>query len=183
MHQPLYVLVYPSPLFAAHWSFWLPYIDSNRLELNTGDRIHVTGDRFNGFSYEYIPNYNISEDDRHPNAFPIGLVPEAHLSRVGEDGNVVSAGESQEYTEKIPLNAFDKACKQVPAPGPSLNKVNITDSSQASITIPKRTEVKDCQWWIKQTTSHLVRVGLLLPLDERRKGESPILRVENLPRH
>src|SRR6187551_3436105 len=42
--RTLYVLVYPSPLFAAHWSFWLPYLDISGREARVGDRIHATGD-------------------------------------------------------------------------------------------------------------------------------------------
>jgi len=71
MNRPLYVLVYPSRLFAAHWSFWTPYPDASGQESDIGDRIHVTGDRLNGFQYEYVQNYNVREDKRKPISFPI----------------------------------------------------------------------------------------------------------------
>ena len=50
-YRTLHVLVYPSPLFAAHWSFWLPYPDTDApgRDSDMGDRIHATGDRLNGF--------------------------------------------------------------------------------------------------------------------------------------
>ncbi|KAI0096830.1 hypothetical protein F4776DRAFT_556960 [Hypoxylon sp. NC0597] len=183
MQRPLYVLVYPSRLFAAHWSFWLPYLDAHNQQLNTGDRIHVTGDRLDGFLYEYIRNYDVSEDDRHPNAFPIGLVSEAHLSEPSKDGNINPGGEARRDPEDVAINAFDKACREVPAPGPSLNKVNRTEAGRATGPPPKRAEVKDCQWWIKEATSHLVQTAILLPLDEGNEGETPVLRVASLPRH
>ncbi|OTA86895.1 hypothetical protein M434DRAFT_399699 [Hypoxylon sp. CO27-5] len=182
IHRPLYVLVYPSRLFAAHWSFWLPYFDARNQQLKTGDRIHVTGDRLNGFLYEYIRNYDVSEDDRHPNAFPIGLVSEAHLSEPSKDGNI-NSDEGQKGSDNIAINAFDKACREIPAPGPSLNKVNRTEPGKATGPPPKKAEVKDCQWWIKEATSHLVQTGILLPLDGGNEGETPILKVDNLPRH
>ena len=65
-YTTLYVHVYPSPLFAAHWSFFLP---RQNPKSEIGDRIHVTGDRLNGFEYEYIRDYNPKEDSRRPNAF------------------------------------------------------------------------------------------------------------------
>lgn len=33
-------LVYPSRLFAAHWCFWLPHLDTSGVESDTGDRLH-----------------------------------------------------------------------------------------------------------------------------------------------
>ncbi|KAI1483247.1 hypothetical protein F4774DRAFT_156740 [Daldinia eschscholtzii] len=182
MHRTLYVLVYPSHLFAAHWSFWLPYTDDNNRQLNTGDRIHVTGDRLNGFQYEYIRNYDVCEDDRNPNAFPIGLVPETHLIQANKDKTAVSSDKGPRDSENITLNSFDEACKKVPAPGPSLNKVNRGADKTIGIP-PKRAEVRDCQWWIKEATSCLIQAGILLPLDERREKDTPTLRVNKLPQH
>ncbi|KAI1662424.1 hypothetical protein F4813DRAFT_107929 [Daldinia decipiens] len=181
MPRIIYVLVYPSRLFAAHWSFWLPYVDTNQ-QSNIGDRIHVTGDRLNGFQYEYIRNYNVCEDDRNPNAFPIGLVSETHMDLANKDGTVTSSEEDPREAENAVFNAFDAACREVPAPGPSLNKVN-RDTDRAAEVPPKRMRVKDCQWWIKEATSHLVQIGIMLPLDERHEGETPILRVSSLPQH
>ncbi|KAI0853604.1 hypothetical protein F5Y00DRAFT_105111 [Daldinia vernicosa] len=182
MLRTIYVLVYPSRLFAAHWSFWLPYVDTDNQQSNIGDRIHVTGDRLNGFQYEYIRNYNVCEDDRNPNAFPIGLVSETHLSLPNKDGTVTLSEEKDQRDVENVVNAFDAACREVPAPGPSLNKVN-RDADNATGVLPKRTEVKDCQWWVKEATSHLVQTGIMLPLDEKHEEETPILRVNKLPRH
>ncbi|KAI2626514.1 hypothetical protein GGR54DRAFT_653356 [Hypoxylon sp. NC1633] len=155
MDRTLHVLVYPSRLFAAHWSFWLPYIEGNNVQSHIGDRIHVTGDRLNGFQYEYIRNYNVREDDRRPNAFPIGLVSETHLSRASKDENVTTTEDGQGDEENIALNSFDEACREVPAPGPSLNKVDRADVGKATGAPPKKAEAKDCQWWIKEAASHL----------------------------
>ncbi|KAI1771436.1 hypothetical protein F4818DRAFT_204278 [Hypoxylon cercidicola] len=183
MHRTLYVLVYPSRLFAAHWSFWIPYVDAGNQPLDIGDRIHATGDRLNGFQYEYICNYNVREDDRHPNVFPIGLVLDIHLSRSGKNENVIPSENGRSDTENLAFNAFDEACRDVPAPEPSLNKVDRTDVSKATGAPLKRAKVKDCQWWIKEVTSHLVEIGILLPLDTGHNGETPILRVDSLPQH
>ncbi|KAI4859959.1 hypothetical protein F4820DRAFT_130952 [Hypoxylon rubiginosum] len=183
MDRTLYVLVYPSRLFAAHWSFWLPYVDARTRALNTGDRIHVTGDRLSGFQYEYIRNYNVREDERHPNAFPIGLVSEAHLREATNDENITSGELDQKDAESVALNAFDEACREVPAPEPSLNKVNRANVGNTTGAPPKRTQAKDCQWWIREAASYLMKTGILLPLNEGHDGETPTSRVDGLPRH
>ncbi|KAK3945944.1 hypothetical protein QBC46DRAFT_370386 [Diplogelasinospora grovesii] len=182
MHQPLYVLVYPSRLFAAHWSFWIPYLDASGQESDTGDRIHVTGDRLNGFKYEYVRDYNVREDERKPNSFAIGLLSTASVSEETERDHYtidVAAGENDAF------NPFDRACREVQAPGPSLNKVNMTtDAGKATGPPLRKTEVKDCQWWIKQAVAHLVEADMLLPLDSKGHGaRAPVERVEELPRH
>lgn len=152
--------------------------------MTTGDRVHVTGDRLGGFQYEYISNYNVREDDRHPNAFAIGLVSETHLSKSNKDESVTTCEDSpKKFDENVALNAFDAACREVPAPGPSLNKVSGGGVGKATGAPPKRAEVKDCQWWIKEAATHLVEAGILLPLDEGHECETPISRVDSLPRH
>lgn len=180
MYQILYVLVYPSRPFAAHWSFWLPHLDQNDQESIIGDRIHITGDRFNGFEYEYVRDYNVREDSKKPTAHPVGSILASHLSGTGVDRNSTSGGIPKTYSENNYLNLFDETCREVPPPGPSLNK--ITDISKTAAP-PRRTEVKDCQWWIKQAVYHLVETGILLRLDQGLQAEDPIATVDSLPRH
>lgn len=145
MYRTVYVLVYPSRLFSAHWSFWLPYTDSGDQQSNTGDRIHVTGDRLNGFQYEYDHNYDIREDDRNPNAFPIGLVLATHLSKAHQGEILNPDEEDQKDKGDVAFNALDEACREVPAPGPGLNKVSKTSDDKGTGGPPKRSEVRDCQ--------------------------------------
>ncbi|KAL2214140.1 hypothetical protein CC79DRAFT_114311 [Sarocladium strictum] len=168
-YTTLYVHVYPSPLFAAHWSFFLPRED---LKSEIGDRIHVTGDGLNGFEYEYVRDYDPKEDARRPNAFPIGRVMMTAMQRL-IGGQVVDEADDR--------SMFDRICRQVPAPGPSLNSASASTGNGA----PKRREVRDCQWWIKQATIHLVNEGILLPLDQSdaHPAESPLTRVDALPKH
>ena len=105
--QTLYVLVPPSPFFAAHWSLFLPglppHISSQRTststitgssitgsrheESNIGTRIHVAGDRLHGFGLEIVRQYNINHDSSLARSssgsssrrFPIGVVREEYL--------------------------------------------------------------------------------------------------------
>lgn len=175
MQHVLYILIYPSRPFAAHWSFWIPYLNTSGEEADTGDRIHVTGDRLNGFQYEYVRDYNVREDERKPARFAIGLLFTASVSG-GASGNRDTGG----LTADNAINPFDGACREVEAPGPSLNKVITTEAGRTNVPPPKKTEVRDCQWWVKQAVAHLVERGMLSPLDE---GGTPGGRVEGLPRH
>jgi len=168
MPPTLYVLVYPSRLFAAHWSLWLPYSNADGQESDIGDRIHVTGDRLNGFQYEYLREYNVREDDRKPKSFAIGLLSPTALSDTAEINAV---------------NLFDKACQEVKAPGPSLNNVTTGERNRANDQPPKRVEAKDCQWWVKKAVAHLLGRGLLLPLGGGPESVSPAETVEELPLH
>lgn len=179
MHMRLYVLVYPSRLFAAHWSFWIPYLNVNGEEAETGDRIHVTGDRLNGFRYEYLQGYNARDDDRKPQAFAVGLLSEESVSDEARANSHDTAGAMHDDA----VNPFDRACREVDAPGPSLNKVAAADARFVTGPPPRKTEVKDCQWWIKQTVAHLVAVGMLLPLGEKHGAGRPEEMVQGLPRH
>lgn len=59
----LYILIPPCPLFAAHWSLFIhdPLNTDTRTESDQGRRIHVSGDRLNGFHLEIIRNYNVRQ--------------------------------------------------------------------------------------------------------------------------
>lgn len=178
--QTLYVLVYPSPLFAAHWSLWLPHSGASGEASDVGDRIHATGDRLNGFQYEYLQDYNAKEDSRRPKSFAIGHVSGSitHTSRDVIAEGVVDSGSG---TDQAALNPFDQACRKVPVPGPNLNRVA---PGSATGPAPKKLEVKDCQWWIKQVVAHLVEAGILFPLKgEGSRAVTPDERIEMLPKH
>jgi uncharacterized protein DUF6540 len=86
-------------------------------------------------------------------------------------GSDVSGEVFKQHEDSAILNAFDRACRQVLPPGPSLNRV----AQGGTLTsAPKKLEVKDCQWWIEQAVAHLVEIGMLLPLgDGGHETETP----------
>lgn len=180
MNPPLYVLVYPSRLFATHWSFWIPYPDASGQESDIGDHIHVTGDRLNGFQYEYVQNYNVREDERKPNSSPIGSLSTASVSEEMEGGRCISGGAAEKPDV---VNPFDRVCREVKPPDPSLNKVIKTAAGRGAGVPLTKTEAKDCQWWIKRAVAHLVETGMLSSLDVRHEAGNPNEIVEGLPRN
>jgi hypothetical protein len=143
-------------------------------EREVGDRIHATGDRLHGFEYEYDRDYDLADDDRYPISFPIGRVLAQHLS---------ANNNNADCSDPCPLNDIDAACRKVPAPGPSLNKVTQIDKNHDVSGRPARPLSKDCQWWIEEVVQCLVSVGLLLPLDSQDDAASIVAKVKQLPRH
>lgn len=198
----LYVLVPPSPLFAAHWSFFLPdTLPYNRIshrheESNTGRRIHVAGDRLNGFQLEMIREYNIRKHRSvGTRRFAIGLVSPHHLHPVqdgaGESGHSGTGNqegghrkdedESGGYVDNTPFDEFERICTEIDAPGPSLDSV-----SRGGEVRTKKVEARDCQWWIRKVVEIMTSRDMLQSLpgnahDEQ--GISPNHAVATLPCH
>lgn len=187
---PLYVVVPPSPLFAAHWSLFIP--DSSLHSLGarvgalptTGRRIHVSGDRLNGFSLEIIRAYDVRKHRSvGSRQYPIGLIvgdclrEDAHTSGGEEQHQEKDEDDGGGYIDNQPRDAFEDACVQVEAPGPSLNK--------ASNGVRQKVEVRDCQWWIAKVVEALVEKGILGPLlsEDGPEQQSPVARVARLPRN
>lgn len=191
----LYVLIPPSPLFAAHWSFFIPDASSfdtasKRLEEpRTGRRIHVSGDRLNGFNLEIVRGYDLTKH-RSVRRFPIAIVASVGLesqspSSQNEDSSIFPQKDEDEgggYIDNHPIDGFERACVETPAPGPSLNRVS--DSAGGSGKRMKA-EVRDCQWWVRQVVGAMYGSGILsaLPSDPGDAGKSPSQLVATLPVH
>lgn len=174
--QPIvYVLVPPSPLFAAHWSLFIPDIlgASTRgiLESDMGRRMHVSGDRLNGFKLEIIRGYNIRQHRSvGSRRFAIGRVSTLHSSQPDASDARASTTEFSETKDEdegggtvdnVPRDAFEEVCVSVEAPGPSLNSAGSLPPGRV-----KKAEVKDCQWWVKAVVKELVVRGILAELAE-----------------
>jgi hypothetical protein len=63
MSRPIYLVVYHSPLFAAHWALWIPYYTPDS-DQRLRKIIHVQGSASEGFVHEFKRNYDIIEDNR-----------------------------------------------------------------------------------------------------------------------
>lgn len=184
---PVYVLVPPSRLFAAHWSFFIP--DSQ--DTTRGRRIHVTGDRLNGFRLEIIREYDASLDrslapDRR---FPIGVVFSCSNSDFEEPVNKPELIQKDDdegggYVDNRATDEFERICMEVNAPGPSLNSVASAQPGRPAGGRPN-VAVMDCQWWVRQVVHLLCSSGILLALPDSHGTErgSPTTLVASLPVH
>jgi hypothetical protein len=68
--QPLQLIVYPSPLFAAHWALFLPSASDPKL----GTRIHADGSPAIGFEVLIEEDYDLKECTQSWNVFELGTV-------------------------------------------------------------------------------------------------------------
>lgn len=70
MPRTVYLIVYNSPLFPAHWALWIPRASPP----NLGKLIHATGDARNGFTIAFERNYDINGTTRAYQIIPLAQV-------------------------------------------------------------------------------------------------------------
>jgi hypothetical protein len=200
----LYVVIPPSPLFAAHWSFFVPdpsppseNAHVRMRESRVGRRIHVTGDRLNGFELEIIRSYDVSKHrsvgaDRQICIGRLVLpgAPNKHADRATVDSKPSSAATKKHkdeedgggFLDNTPQDDFERLCLEIDAPGPSLNRVGASASEIS--TQPgkrKKPEVRDCQWWIGEVMRAMIERGMLVRGDGDER--EPIDWIAALPKH
>lgn len=182
-YRTLYLLIYPSRPFAAHWSLFLPYKSpSSPSSTKIGKRIHATGDRLNGFTLEIVRNYDRAADLRTPSLHSVGRVLSSHVSDYDED-DVYGGKRKEETVDYIPRNELEAACLAIKAPGPSMNRVGAGNKGgQTNGAPPKKNEVRDCQWWVRECVGSLCEKGMLLA-EEDNDFETPMSVVSALPKH
>lgn len=119
--RPVYLIVYNSPLFAAHWSLFIPQLGSDTL----GKLIHVTGDVREGFQHQFKRNYDLSETTHGYQRIALPSVAANHIVDV--------RGNGQRSSDTTPHDDLERIALEVPAPGPSLRSatagVSAFDSS------------------------------------------------------
>ena len=113
-YRPLYLMVFRSALFKAHWSFWAPALDDGAQKV--GQRVHVTGNVRNGFQLEFVRNYDLTETSGYPTIIEIGAMRTEILQDTPLD--------RREFREDTPRDRFEFIAQSIPAPSGSLNKVN-----------------------------------------------------------
>ncbi len=107
--RPASLVIYHSPLFAAHWSLWIPSENDSDL----GKIIHVHGSVAEGFEHEFKRNYRLSEDSRTNSIRLLGTV---------SGSSIVDPEDETYYTDVIPLDIMEETALRVEAPGPSLRQ-------------------------------------------------------------
>lgn len=197
----LYVLIPPSPLFVAHWSLFVPdRVTSNgtgsqqNKGRGIGRRIHVAGDRLNGFRLEIVRQYDVEKHERvGKRRFAIGTVSDEALAPLMKgDPALQDQIESYQHKEEEegggyidirPIDRLESAILEIEAPGPSLTSIS---NSEASNGRRVKGEVRDCQWWVKQVVLHLLQRGMIhqyTSTDCNKVLSSPLEVLESLPKH
>ncbi|KAF2654409.1 hypothetical protein K491DRAFT_471379 [Lophiostoma macrostomum CBS 122681] len=79
--QPLQLIIYHSPLFAAHWALFLPTPSCPK----TGKRIHADGSPLTGFEVLFEPFYDLRECSQSYQIIELGQVKEEDVERVASE--------------------------------------------------------------------------------------------------
>lgn len=190
----LYVVVPPSPLFAAHWSFFLPEaVEPESQDKHSSPtksrRIHASGDRLHGFELEIVRGYEVS---KHRSVGlrrnPVGLIRTCHLQQHPPNINPQAGHQAKDedegggYVHHTATDDFEQVCTEVEAPGPSLRNASGAVGADGRV---QKVEVRDCQWWVREVEKLLVGRGMLNPLPMRtgRETTTPTEMVDKLPVH
>ncbi|MCJ1254761.1 hypothetical protein MMC24_002577 [Lignoscripta atroalba] len=104
----VYILVFNSPLFPAHWCFWIPHADNT----DVGKRIHASGDASNGFTIVFERNYDLRNTERRHQVVPLAQVLDHYVVDVKGNGSPSTDNTAYDYLEQVALS--------VPAPAGSL---------------------------------------------------------------
>lgn len=143
MSFSVYILVYTSRLFPAHWALWIP----SRRDPAIGKRVHATGDARVGFEVEFDRNYNIEQTSRQHQLVHLAQVQDTFIS----DASCISGPLS---SERQPCDKIEEVALSLPPPGPSL----VASSSDKP---RRRVPIKNCQTWLKDLVEMLVEEGVM----------------------
>lgn len=189
----LYVVVPPSPLFAAHWSFVLPDpVDAGakiQSHPTKGRRVHVSGDRLYGFALEIVRGYDLSKHRSvSSRQYAIGLIQSRYLQQRTHSKDLLTDPESKDneegggYIDNTPIDEFEQTCVEVEAPGRSLRNAASGVSVAGRV---QKTEVRDCQRWVREVVKLLVERGMLepVPADASWQAKTPVEIVNRVPAH
>lgn len=114
MSRPVYLVVYHSRLFAAHWSLWIPKYENETVK-DLGTIIQVEGDPSGGFHHEFKRNYNVSLTRQTTSVILLGWVDRRNI--IDPPGNVASI-------DSTATDVIEDWAVSVQAPGPSLRSAS-----------------------------------------------------------
>jgi len=108
MPRTVYLLVFNSPLFPAHWGLWIPSVEKP----NIGKLLNATGDAATGFEIGFERNYDLGAITLRHQILQLAEVLDHHVVDVTGDGSPAKDQTAHDYLEQVAL--------RVPAPARSL---------------------------------------------------------------
>lgn len=109
MSRPVYLIVYPSPLFPAHWALWLPYY-TNESEGSVGKYINILGDSSTGFSLDIRRSYDLTTTSSKKSQILLCQIDTRHVVDVADPW----------LPNSTPVDAVEEVASSVQPPGTSL---------------------------------------------------------------
>ncbi|KAF4999989.1 hypothetical protein FDECE_11337 [Fusarium decemcellulare] len=147
MARSIYLLVYNSRLFPAHWVLWIPSKDNTKI----GKVIEAAGDVATGFDITFERNFNIGELTRTHELVELAQVDDDHIVDTLGDGSNYAERESE--GNLVAQDKIEEAALRVPAPVKSLRSASSVSRSQV--------ELRNCQTWILEVMEQLVKDAIV----------------------
>lgn len=127
-NRPVYIIVYNSPLFPAHWSMWIPSYDAATDAVkHVGKLIHVNGDAKNGFRHEFTRNYDTTQTLSRKEVLFLGWTDTANVIDGSNEGPLLRDATATDTIERWAL--------QIRAPDPSLRSQGSSSSVSENKTL------------------------------------------------
>ncbi|TDL30184.1 hypothetical protein BD410DRAFT_893314 [Rickenella mellea] len=156
MTRDVFLIVYRSPVFPAHWALWIPSVDNT----NVGKIINVIGDASSGFEHEFVRNHDLEEESHRRNDLVL-------LAKVNEEHIVDSLEDGSNVNDATAVDDIERKALEIPAPVKSLRLS--TDPPT------KRVEIQNCQTWLRELVVGLVAAEIF--------PESSIVAMDNAPKN
>ncbi|TVY43316.1 hypothetical protein LSUB1_G001423 [Lachnellula subtilissima] len=109
MSRPVYLIIYHSPIFAAHWALWIPYYEEE-VTGKTGKIINVQGSPSEGFLHEFERNYDVAAETRRHSIKLLSWLDSKYIIDTTGDYSVDSTA----------IDVLERSALTIQAPGPSL---------------------------------------------------------------
>jgi hypothetical protein len=109
MTRDVYLIIYHSPLFPAHWALWIPYANNSQI----GKKLHVFGDAAQGFEHEFQRNYSPAGTQRKHSLVLLAKVEDRYVVDVPGDGS--------QSSDKDAVDDIERKVLATIAPPKSLN--------------------------------------------------------------
>jgi hypothetical protein len=123
MSRPIYLIVFHSLLFTAHWGLWMPYPNQVKIVGSTGKMINVQGNLNEGFHHEFLRQYDLKTDTRKYSTIFLCNVPSSMINDTdGADG-----------MDDVPIDELDKAAVAIKAPGTSLRTATSVSNEETRL--------------------------------------------------
>ncbi|KAH7336918.1 hypothetical protein B0J17DRAFT_718832 [Rhizoctonia solani] len=137
-HRSIYILIFHSPIFPAHWALWIPSLTQPKI----GKIINAVGDPSSGFVREIERHFNLADVS--------GSTSTVLLSGRVETKHIIDS----DSLGSEPVDEVEKVACGIAPPEKSLK------SARKSNIPSGRVEIKNCQTWLREFVCALVEHGI-----------------------
>lgn len=170
-YRPIFLLVWPSALFKAHWAIFIP--EASDKTFKTGKYIHAEGNPKDGFNFQVVRGWDMNQSRRRPQVpIEIGWVPANLVSDIATEGGRL-------VKESVARDQLEAYMAAIPTPDATMIHVAAGQSSSG-----KKKELSNCQWWVIQVVKSLAECGVLIAAQKGlNKNKDPRQIVADAPLH